>query len=76
MMDYGILWIIFFCVVILSLCISGYIIAKLQFENATLRDEAESLKKRLDEFMEKIDEAAVERARRDYAVERKNSIEK
>ena len=66
MTDYGILWIIFFGVVILSIALAGYIIAKLQFENNELVKENENLLKELDEAAEKL-------RRADFAKERKNA---
>lgn len=66
MTDYAVLWIIFFVVVILSLAVAGYIIAKLQFTNNELVKENESLLKELDEAAEELRSA-------DFAKERKNA---
>lgn len=66
MTDYAVLWIIFFVVVILSIGLAGYIIAKLQFTNNELVKENESLLKELDEAAEELRSA-------DLAKERTNA---
>ncbi|MBQ4269067.1 MAG: hypothetical protein IJB97_05395 [Clostridia bacterium] len=73
MTEYAILWILFFVIVILSLTLAGFLLAKLSSENTALKVENEALANTVRDLNERLEEAAVKLVRADEAKERANA---
>lgn len=70
MTEYAILWILFFVIVILSLTLAGFLLAKLSSENTALKVENEALANTVRDLNERLEEAALKLVRADEARER------
>ena len=73
MTEYAILWILFFVIVILSLTLAGFLLAKLSSENTALKVENEALANTVRDLNERLEEAAVKLVWADEAKERSNA---
>ena len=73
MTEYARLWILFFVIVILSLTLAGFLLAKLSSENTALKVENEALANTVRDLNERLEEAAVKLVRADEAKERANA---
>ena len=73
MTEYAVLWILFFVIVIFSLVLSGFLLAKLSSENAALKEANEELANTVRDLNGRLEEAAVKLVRADEAKERANA---